>query len=303
MRNKKFLTIALMAFGLIMSMALPALAKDPPDWAVGTFTGRNPNGGGMIRMTITSNGSVTADFGGGGSVIYGTLDDKTLRMNGSSSKITKLGNGIRTTAKRNGRTETIDYRRSDGWGDGGGNGGNDGGWGNGSNPPSWAQGTFYGTNPQNGGPITMTVQSNGNVSIVMSGNTSYGTMTRSELRHSGYTARVSRIDNGIRTTSNGESINYYRTNNGGGWNPGQPEMGQVPSWAIGTFRGTNPQNGTPITITIYSNGVVNINMNGYTNSASMFKDQLNNNGSIAKVTRLRNGIRTTSNGQSIDYYK
>ena len=296
-----------MTFCLMLAGALPVAAK-VPDWAIGTFTGRNPQNGSTIILTINSNGNVIADFGGG-FVSYGTLDNKTLKMGNDVARISKTNNGIRATSRDSrGVVEVIEYVRSN-WNNG--NNGNNDDWDNQSGKvPSWAVGTFYGTNPQNGTPITLTIQSNGHVSINMNGAVNSASMYKDQLKNGPYTARITRLNNGIRATSNGEAIDYYRNYNGGNngnndgdWNSTRP-MGQVPSWAIGTFRGTNPQNGTPITLTIQSNGIVTINMNGTMSSATMYKDQLYNNGDTAKATKIRNGVRFTSaGGQAIDYYR
>lgn len=83
-------------------------AVTPPNWARGTFYGTAPNGT-QIALTISSNGQVTANIGGGMS--YGKyLRNNTLRMNEALSSVTSIRNGIRTTRTDNG--EVIEYRRS-----------------------------------------------------------------------------------------------------------------------------------------------------------------------------------------------
>jgi len=177
-----------------------------------------------------------------------------------------------------------------------------GGGGGGGGVPSWAIGTFYGRNPQTGGNITLNINSNGSVVITFeNGTTNYADVRGDRLTNNGVVSRVTRINNGIRTTriDNGEAIDYF-TNRYGNETSG----GNVPRWAIGTFYARNPQTGGNIALTISSNGSVMINFDGATSYATINGDQLYNNGIISRVTRLRNGIRTTrtDNGERIDYY-
>ena len=90
----------------------------PPSWARGTFYGRGP-GGEQITLTISSNGSVTANVNGSPS--YGSFTrGNYLSLGGATSSVTRNGDGITTTRTDNG--ERISYSRN-GWG-----GGNNGGW-------------------------------------------------------------------------------------------------------------------------------------------------------------------------------
>jgi hypothetical protein len=193
--------------------------------------------------------------------------------------------------------DTYNLPQLENWGGGGGGGG-------GGNVPSWAVGTFYGRNPQTGGTITLNINSSGSVVITFeNGATNYATINRDRLNNGGIISRVTRINNGIRTTriDNGERIDYFVNNYGGG---GGGVGGNVPSWAIGRFYGRNPQTGGTITLDINSNGSVIITFeNGATNYATLNGDRLNNNGIISRVTRINNGIRTTrlDNGERIDY--
>jgi hypothetical protein len=175
----------------------------------------------------------------------------------------------------------------------GNNNGN--GNGNGGNVPSWAIGN-----------ITLTISNNGSVTVNADGRTNYATLNGDRLTNNGAVARVTRIRNGIRTTSvdNGEYIDYFTDGNYNGNNNGNNNGGNVPSWAIGTFTARNPQSGGNITLTINSNGSVTVNADGRTNYATLNGDRLTNNGAVARVTKIRNGIRTTSvdNGEYIDYF-
>lgn len=174
----------------------------PPSWAQGTFDGTAPDGS-QITLTIARNGQVTANVNG--SVSYGTYYRGNLNINGAQSNVSQSGNGIRT--RRNDNGETINYSRN-GWG----NSGNDGGWGGGNNPISWAVGAFNARNPQTGGTIYLTITRDGQVTVNMDGNMSYGTLNGTTLTINGATATVQKNGSGIRTVrnDNGERINYRR---------------------------------------------------------------------------------------------
>lgn len=172
-----------------------------PNWAVGTFYGRDPRTGGRIELTVQRNGAVTANISG--EFISGTMNGQNLYVGNDQSRVTRTNNGIRTTNRRNG--EVINYAR---------NGNNGGGWpGTGGNVPSWASGTFYGRNPY-GGLITINITQNGRVTVTFErgGEVNYGTMNRSTLRINNESSTVSRTNSGIRTTNNrnGEVIEYFR---------------------------------------------------------------------------------------------
>ncbi len=273
-----------------------------PNWAIGTFTGRNPQTGGNITMTINANGSVTVAFENG-ATNYATLNGDRLNNNGSFARVTRIRNGIRTTSVDNG--EYIDYFYGDnngGYGNGNGNGnGNN----NGGNVPNWAIGTFTARNPQNGGNITLTISGNGSVTVNADGRTNQATLNGDRLTNNGAVARVTRIRNGIRTTSidNGEYIDYFADGNYNGNNGNNNGNANVPGWAIGTFYARNPQNGGNITMTISGSGDVTIDFDGNITYANINRDRLFVNGAESKVTKINNGIRTTSinGGDRIDY--
>lgn len=179
-----------------------------PNWAVGTFYGRNGND--QITLVINRNGRVRADISG--VVANGTIYRNTMNIDGGIARITRLNNGIRAVRTDNGLQ--IDYLRTNsGWNPGGGNGG--GGWNPGEvgqegEVPNWAVGTFYGQNQ--GEPITLTISSNGRVIANVGGRATYGTIYRDTMTLDGATARISRLNNGISTVreDNGLRIDYSR---------------------------------------------------------------------------------------------
>lgn len=90
----------------------------PPSWARGTFYGTAPNGT-QIMLTINDSGAVTATIGG--SPNYGTYSNGNLIINGQTSRVERVSNGIVTVSNSNG--ERI-YYSINSWGGGGGNSGN-----------------------------------------------------------------------------------------------------------------------------------------------------------------------------------
>ncbi|HEY0458187.1 MAG TPA: hypothetical protein VGC97_03480 [Pyrinomonadaceae bacterium] len=236
--------------------------------------------------------------------------DESRQVNGMMNnlsfarKLERQWNQMRRDINR--LAETYNLQRLDGTGGGGGNGG--GGNGGGGDVPSWAIGTFYGRNPQTGGVITLNINRNGRVTITFEngGAPIYASMNGDRLSNGGIVSRVTKITNGIRTTrtDTGERIDYFLNNYGGGGGGDDNTGGNIPSWAIGTFYGRNPQTGGVITLNINRNGRVTITFeNGGTFYASMNGDRLNNDGIVSRVSRTNNGIRTTreDNGESIDY--
>lgn len=203
-----------------------------------------------------------------------------------------------------------------GWTGGGWTGGD--GWTGGAAvaPPSWARGTFYGRAPD-GSQIVLTIQQNGRVTANIAGSMSYGSYTGGNgLYIDGNVARVTRTNNGIRTTRRDGLLTIdYTTRNTGGGNPGggwwgdpgwsgqTPSAQRPPSWARGTFYGTSPR-GERITLAISQNGQLTANINGnnvrgvWTRNNSIFI-----NGETARVTRVGNGIRTASSRETITYSK
>lgn len=179
----------------------------PPSWAQGTFYGRAPNGQ-QIRLTIGSNGSVNVDVNG--EMSYGSFTrGNQLFVNGARSRVTRQGNGILTVGINTG--ERITYTRT-GWGGGGNSGPWNPGGGDAVRPPNWAQGTFYATAP-NRARITLTISGNGQVTVDVDGQLTYGTYTRNNiLVVDGAQSRVTSVSGGIRTTgiNTGEVITYRR---------------------------------------------------------------------------------------------
>lgn len=168
---------------------------NPPSWAQGTFYGTAPNGT-QIMLTISPNGSVNANIGGGMS--YGTyMSGNMININGNTSRVYRQGNGIRTVSTLN--NETIYYTRN-AWGGGGG-----------GNAPNWAVGRFRARNPM-GGWIIMTIERGGSVTVDINGSYSYGSLNGSTLTINGATSTLYRQGNGFRTVSNtdGQTINYNR---------------------------------------------------------------------------------------------
>lgn len=296
--KKGFKNTALLALFVLVG-SVSAIMAQAPSWAVGTFSARNPQDGGTIYMTVDRNGSVTVHMGD--TVTYGRMNSSTLTINGESARVSRRGSGFRTTRFDN--RERIDYSRYNGQIPTPGPG-----WGSGGGVPSWAVGTFNGRNPQTGGNIQLTINQNGQVTANMNGTVTYGNLSGDHLNMSGARARVSRLNNGIVTTrtDNGERIEYYRYGSGPGWggnNPNPGMGGNVVSWAVGTFRGRNPNNGGQIIMTISKDGSAVVNMDGNTEYGYVNRDRLTINGVTSRLERTRNGIRTVrqDNRERIEY--
>ena len=174
----------------------------PPSWAQGTFYSTNSND--RIVLTIGPNGSVAVV--NNGQTFYGGFNRGRIMVNNDVSDLTQTRNGIRTYNRSTG--QTTNYTRN-----GGSNGGypSEGyqGGGNVSSPPSWAQGTFYSTN---GSQITMSIGSDGRISLFTNGQTYYGTFYQNTITLNGDASTVTQTRNGIRTYNQrtGETTEYRR---------------------------------------------------------------------------------------------
>lgn len=230
--------------------------------------------------------------------------NQTMLSIGFRRNVERQWNRLRDDVNKLADTYDLPGIAGGGWSGGPWNPGNPGG---GGNVPSWAQGTFYARNPQNGGTIRMDVQRNGRVTLTYDGGSpAYASMNGTLLTNGPYQSRVSRINNGIRTTStsNNDRIDYFRTPPGPGWGGGGG--GNIPNWALGTFYARNPQNGGTIQMDISNNGTVVLRYDGGApNYASLNGTLLTNGPYQSRVTRINGGIRTTStsNNDFIDYYK
>lgn len=189
------------------------------------------------------------------------------------------------------------------------NNNNNSNWGQ-SRPPSWAQGTWYGTGP-NGERIMLSIADNGNVTAKIDGSNNSGYFGRGNtITINGETSKVERDGNGIQTVrrDNGERIYYSKNNwnnnnnnnNNGNWGRVNP-----PNWARGTWYGRGP-NGEQITLTISNDGNVTANVNGGMSYGNWGRgNTITINGATSKVDYSSQGISTTrqDNGERIWYSK
>ena len=226
-----------------------------------------------------------------------TMNNATFRR-----RLERQWNRLRNDVDKLADTYDLPGLNGGGWNGGGWNGGGGNPGGGGTRPPAWAQGTFYGVAP-NGAQIALTIDRNGNATAVIDGSTSYGSYNRGTLMMGYNSARLVRSGNGFQTVSNsdGETINYSRT----GWDGGNggPRGGNPPSWAIGSFVGRSPIDGSLIYMNVERNGNVTVTMGGSQSYGSMNEELLTMGSSSARVYRDGNGFRTvsTGDGQTINY--
>lgn len=199
-----------------------------------------------------------------------------------------------------------------------------GGGRRGRNVPSWAIGTFYGRDPNTGSMVTLMIERNGSVTASVDGQIpSYGSIDGTMMTNGPYVSRLTRRNNGFRTTDvndTGHFIDYFRDQNSlgvwnprgdgnprDGWNPGGMGQGNVPTWAVGTFYGSDPATGQQVALSINRDGAVTISVDGAQPTfASMNGTTLSNGPYVSRVTRINNGIRTIDVNDSsryIDYFR
>ena len=174
----------------------------PPSWAVGTFYSINSRDN--IVLSINENGSVSVV--NHGQTYYGGYYRNPITVNNDTSELRQTRNGIQTYNRSTG--ETTNYSRNGGINPGGGYPGGYPG-GNVSTPPSWAQGTFYSTS---GSQVSMTIGSDGRISLYTGGQTYYGTFYQNTMTLNGDVSTISQTRNGIRTYNQrtGETSDYRR---------------------------------------------------------------------------------------------
>lgn len=170
----------------------------PPTWAQGTFVSTNIPG---YTMTINYNGQIT--LSGPNGTQNGRWSNGNIIIGYDSYPASQSGNGLR--AYNQNTQSYTDYARSGGTG-GWGGGGNTG---NTSSPPSWARGTFYSQNVQG---YTMTINNNGQITLVGPNGTSYGRWYKNSIYIDNQEYPASKTNNGLRARNknNGQDTIYVR---------------------------------------------------------------------------------------------
>jgi hypothetical protein len=178
--------------------------------------------------------------------------------------------------------------RDNGWGDrissmrrnsGGGGGG-----GNAQRPPSWAQGTWYWIQ---GYGRTMTIASNGRITLYNNGRTSYGVYNNGAVFVDGIRSPVTRRGRNIQTVNSvtGEVSDYSKTNSGGGGG----NISRPPSWARGTWYWVEGSNRR---MTIENDGRITLFNQGRTSFGTYYNNTITIDGITSTITRQGNRIRT-----------
>jgi hypothetical protein len=168
---------------------------------------------------------------------------------------------------------------------GGWNGGGGGGGGNAQRPPTWAQGTWYWIQ---GYGRTMTINSNGRITLYNDGRTSNGVYNNGAVFVDGIRSPVSRRGNNIRTVNSvtGEVSDYSKSNSGGG---GGGNISRPPNWARGTWywvAGANRR------MTIENDGRITLFNQGRTSFGTYYNNTITIDGNTSTITRQGNRIRT-----------
>jgi hypothetical protein len=168
---------------------------------------------------------------------------------------------------------------------GGWNGGGGGGGGNAQRPPTWAQGTWYWIQ---GYGRTMTINSNGRITLYNDGRTSNGVYNNGAVFVDGIRSPVSRRGNNIRTVNSvtGEVSDYSKSNSGGG---GGGNISRPPNWARGTWYWVEGANRR---MTIENDGRITLFNQGRTSFGTYYNNTITIDGNTSTITRQGNRIRT-----------
>jgi hypothetical protein len=164
--------------------------------------------------------------------------------------------------------------------------------------PKWARGTWYWTN---GPDRTMTIDSNGRITLNTAGSTTYGVYYKGKIYLDGNASTITQTGNNIRTynESTGETSDYSRNrweggnddggNNGGGYGNGGKEMDNPPNWARGTWYWMN---GPDREMTIGDSGRVSIFTSGRRTYGRYWRGKIYLDGNPSTITKAGNNIRT-----------
>lgn len=256
---------------------------NPPSWAVGTWIMLNSSNS---ILTINSNGGVTFDFGAG-QITYGRYYQGTVYIGGARGTISRIGNNLRFYNQSTGAF--TDYSRS---GIGGGGGGND--WdGPMSQPPSWAQGTWYAMDQSRN---SMTINRNGQITFIVNDRTTYGRYYQGAVYFAGARATISRSGNNMRfyDQSSGRTTEYSRNPWGGGGGGGWDNNS-----VVGTWRWTSGNDRR--TMIIDRNGNVTVDANGIVTNGTYSNGVLTLGSSRANIVRQGNQLRVSIQGSNETY--
>jgi hypothetical protein len=217
----------------------------------GTFRGYTNTG--EAELTIEPNGTAYARSLSSNAVYNGRCANNVLYFEWGSFNVVREGrNNIATVEIGNERNRTS-YRRVSDFG-GVTRPGYPDQYGN---VPSWAIGTFRGTTINGEAELTIAPNGEATARSLNSNTLQTGRYSNGLLTFDWGSFQLDQIDNGIRTTEvrNPRNTTTYRRISGhqGDTRPGYPDQyGNVPSWAIGTFRGRTNEGESELTIS--SNG-------------------------------------------------
>jgi hypothetical protein len=172
--------------------------------------------------------------------------------------------------------------------------------------PRWLVGTFRGRSPagRQGQFVTVTIGRGGDVLAVYdNGPRESGNYMNGQIQLSGRTTwDVSRANNGFRATSRRRSEDFVRTGGGGAYEGGDAD---VPSWMVGTFRGSTNSGESELTIRSDGSATIRSLRSNETFYGRYYDRLLRFDWGEFEVQRERDGLRTTevSNRINQTYYR
>jgi Beta/Gamma crystallin. len=308
-------------FGKLSGLSAKIMARGlAGSFAVAIILGAVLVGSAQDRLIGGAGITVFADNNFRGNAQTFQYDVADLRSSGFDNRISSLrvgpGEQWEVCENRNygGRCIVVSGQESNlqnnGWGDrissmrrnSGGGGGNDGG--NADRPPTWAQGTWYWIQ---GYGRSMTINSNGRITLNNEGRISYGTYNRDRgtdtIFLDGIRSTISRSGNNIRTYNSvtGEYSEYSRTayNGGGG---GGGNTSRPPDWARGTWYWVE---GPARRMVIANDGRITLYNQGRTSYGTYYNGTITIDGLTSDLRRNGRMIQTynRATGETSDYRK
>jgi len=265
-----------------------------PCTITGTYRGYTNSG--EAELSFSSNGIATARSLVNGSVYSGRCANDVVYFDWGSFNIAREGRNSVTLSEIGNQQNRVTYRRVSGGDSGDINPGYPNQYGN---VPAWAVGTFRGRNER--GESDITVAPNGVVTARSLNSDDYGTgrYANGVITFDWGTFRVDQEGDGIRLVEVRNSRNRASYQRVSGYTgdvvvPTYPtdQYGNVPNWAVGTFR--CPGNDGESDITISSNGTATARSlnNGAVFSGRYANGVLTFDWGSFRVDRDNSGIRT-----------
>ncbi len=284
------------------------------DEIYGTFSGYNVVKDMDLTVTIDRDGDARGEqrkrSTGDRRSLYGRFRNGVLVLDQTTYNTGRNKPGIFLQNADDPRDAFQLYTGNGRWNDGNYGSGNDNSdnWGNGNTAPSWLVGTYSGFDVHDRHDVVLTVRNNGSAVADYTGADGFfrrytGNYRNGRLVMNNATWSLTRGDWGFRATQIGDRDRIIEFKKGAGGGNDDSDLGTVPSWAVGTFKGRMAWARRDVTLTIRNNGNA---VADYMFSNGQFErvtgtyrnNRLYLDGTDYRVERYGNGIRVVDTNNS-----